>query len=350
MTNVHLDQKSWMQACLPVDLGLGSAVDLAPCSFLSASNACHTLSDLLSKLSKHTAIIPVGEQPASRCVYSPGSQRDRGLVGVPSKDILELESSMQHIISRVIHLLQHNYLLDSASQRDRTQILATLSKLSGAWLNCTPVTSLGTRLTNDQTRIAVAIRLGSTVCEPHICLRCNTEAPSDGSHGLHCRCSAGWQLRHAHLNGIMQHALATAHLSSVLEPPGLLCTDNKRPDGMTLVLWTAGSSLVWDVSMVNPLAPSYLEESCTANATTANMDIVRRGYKFVPLAFETLSQQSLSTVYFVRKLGAAIHASTGEERSTSSLALSIAIQQHNAACVVGSLPTNENNLYIVYIY
>ena len=139
-------------------------------------------------------------------------------------------------------------------------------------------------------------------------------------------------------------------LPSVLEPPGLLCTDNKRRDGMTLVLWTAGSSLVWDVSVVNPLAPSYLEESCTANATTANkaaelkctkyMDIVRRGYEFVPLAFETLGQPSLSTVYFVQKLGAAIRASTGEECSTSFLwqRLSIAIQQHNVTCVADPSP------------
>ena len=42
--------------------------------------------------------------------------------------------------------------------------------------------------------------------------------------------------------------------------------------------------------------------------------IVCRGYEFVPLAFETLAQPSSSTVYFVRKLGAAIRASTGEER------------------------------------
>ena len=99
VTNVHLGQKSWMQACLPVDLGglgLGSAVDLAPCSFLSASNACHTLSTDL--LSKHAVIIPAGEQPASACALQAANEiTDR--VGVPSKDILELESSTQCNIS-----------------------------------------------------------------------------------------------------------------------------------------------------------------------------------------------------------------------------------------------------------
>ena len=54
------------------------------------------------------------------------------------------------------------------------------------------------------------------MCEPHICSRCNTEPPSDGSHGLHCRHSAGRQSRHTHLNGIVQRTLATVHLPSVL--------------------------------------------------------------------------------------------------------------------------------------
>ena len=156
-------------------------------------------------------------------------------------------------------------------------------------------------------------------------------------------------------------ALCNAHLplhTSPLysSPPDLLRTDNKWPDGMTLVPWTAGSSLVWDVTVVDPLAPSYLEELCKASATTANKaaelkctkytDIVSRGYEFVPLAFETLGQPSSSTVNFVWKLGAAVRASTGEERSTSFLwqRLSIAIQQHNTASpasIAGSLPTNE---------
>jgi len=38
-----------------------------------------------------------------------------------------------------------------------------------------------------------------------------------------------------------------------------LCrSDGKRPDGLTLVPWQSGRSLVWDVTVVCPLADSYV--------------------------------------------------------------------------------------------
>ena len=33
------------------------------------------------------------------------------------------------------------------------------------------------------------------------------------------------------------------------DPAGLLCTDDKRPDGMTLIPWRAGKPVVWDVTL-----------------------------------------------------------------------------------------------------
>jgi len=38
-----------------------------------------------------------------------------------------------------------------------------------------------------------------------------------------------------------------------------LCrSDGKRPNGLTLVPWQSGISLVWDVTVVCPLADSYV--------------------------------------------------------------------------------------------
>jgi len=37
-------------------------------------------------------------------------------------------------------------------------------------------------------------------------------------------------------------------------PTGLLWTDGKRPDGVSLVPWQSGKSICWDVTVTCPLA------------------------------------------------------------------------------------------------
>jgi hypothetical protein len=45
-------------------------------------------------------------------------------------------------------------------------------------------------------------------------------------------------------------------VNSTLEPNELSRDDGKRPDGMNLVPWIKGQSLVWDVTVVDTLADS----------------------------------------------------------------------------------------------
>jgi hypothetical protein len=66
-------------------------------------------------------------------------------------------------------------------------------------------------------------------------------------------------------------------VNSTLEPNGLSRDDGKRPDGMTLVPWIKGQPLVWDVTVVDTLADSYVLKSsevsgsAAANANIANI-------------------------------------------------------------------------------
>ncbi|KAJ0169558.1 hypothetical protein K1T71_014743 [Dendrolimus kikuchii] len=62
--------------------------------------------------------------------------------------------------------------------------------------------------------------------------------------------SAGRIPRHAGLNDIIRRALVSADVPAVLEPNGLIRDDGKRPDGMTLIPWSLGRPLVWDVTLV----------------------------------------------------------------------------------------------------
>ena len=67
-------------------------------------------------------------------------------------------------------------------------------------------------------------------------------------------------------------ALAAAGFSNMLEPPGLSRQDGKRPDGLTCYPWSNGNSLIWDVTVVVIVAPSYINltsKKCGAAADKA---------------------------------------------------------------------------------
>ena len=72
----------------------------------------------------------------------------------------------------------------------------------------------------------------------------------DGWRGLSCLKSAGRFSRHSNLNALIKQSLSSAHIPSVLEPRHLYKTDQKRPDGFTLVPWAVGKQLLWDVTVV----------------------------------------------------------------------------------------------------
>ncbi|CAH2268951.1 jg6978 [Pararge aegeria aegeria] len=92
------------------------------------------------------------------------------------------------------------------------------------------------------------------------------------SAGLSCSRSAGRFSRHSTINDIIRRSLATAHVPAVLEPIGLARSDGKRPDGMTLIPWRLGRSLVWDATCVDTLAASHIQATSSmvgAAATSA---------------------------------------------------------------------------------
>jgi len=60
------------------------------------------------------------------------------------------------------------------------------------------------------------------------------------------------------LNDLIARSFASAEVSVTKEPPGLLRTDGKRPDGLTLVPWQSGKSMCRDVTVICPLVESYV--------------------------------------------------------------------------------------------
>ena len=138
-------------------------------------------------------------------------------------------------------LYTYESLLNSAPDASsRARLLSVACKESGAWLDAPPVTSLGLRMDNEVICIALGLRLGLPLCDPHPCTQHNQEVGRLGTHGLSCRFSKGRHSRHAAVNDIIKRSLASLKIPSHLEPSGLYRSDGKRPDGVTIVPWKRG--------------------------------------------------------------------------------------------------------------
>ena len=109
----------------------------------------------------------------------------------------------------------------------RARLTAVKAPHSGDWLNALPITSCGLRMEDDVIRVAVSLRLGASLCEPHQCT-CGNMVTTRDNHGLSCKRSSGRTLRHNYLNDLIYYTLLQAGLPSTKEPAGLLRTDGKR--------------------------------------------------------------------------------------------------------------------------
>ena len=55
--------------------------------------------------------------------------------------------------------------------------------MSGAWLIALPVLYLGLRMDDDTVCMAVGLRLGTPLCQPHICNHCGVAMDTLSTHG-----------------------------------------------------------------------------------------------------------------------------------------------------------------------
>ena len=89
-------------------------------------------------------------------------------------------------------------------------------------------------------------------------------------------------------------------------------TDGKRPGGLTLVPWQVGKNLVWNVTVIDAIANSYLTStSLIAGRAAAKLAASRKEekyvviastYIFVLLTFETLGPICSKALVFLKKL------------------------------------------------
>ena len=228
----------------------------------------------------------------------------------------------------------------------QARLLAVSAPHSGDWLHALPISSCGMRLDDEAVRVAVGLRLGVKLCEPHQC-PCGAIVEPEGTHGLSCRRSAGRITRHHALNDLVWRALGRANVPAVKEPAGLVRTDGKRPDGLTQIPWQAGKCMTWDVTVTDTLAESYLSITSSsaggaaegaANRKELKYESLASTHTFIPLAFETFGPLNSKGIDFFSQLGRRLTTNSGDTRETAFLfqRLSLTVQRFNAVCFNGS--------------
>ena len=239
--NVDLSDGGWQQASLPVrwgGLGVRSAVMLAPSAYLASAASTATLvQKLLPPFLHH---ITDRSTPNALAAW-------KSAVEPSTLPPVDVAATRQRSWDDPCCQRSSTLLLNSAvDDTDKARLRASLTATSGAWLQALPISSVGLRMDDDVIRVAVGLRLGSNLCEPHTCT-CGVPVDARGTHGLACKRSAGRHPRHGLLNDVVWRAMLRAQVPSCKEPAGLSRSDGKRPDGVSLIPWSRGRCVTWDV-------------------------------------------------------------------------------------------------------
>ena len=187
----------------------------------------------------------------------------------------------------------------------------------------------------------------ATTATTHVCI-CGQNVDKLGHHGLSCKKSRGRFARHCSLNDAIQRALRSVQVRPVLEPVGLDRGDGKRPDGMTIFPWKYGKALVWDVTVVDTLAQSYVAATSQLSGAAADAAEARKSGKYEsleqqfivqPIGFENMGSWGAGARAFLTDVGSRVKQATGNPRAMEFLRqrVSIEIQRGNAASVMGTV-------------
>jgi len=103
---------------------------------------------------------------------------------------------------------------------------------------------------------------------PHKC-HCGALVDAQGLHGFVCKKVPGRPARHNALNDLVSRAMVSAGIPCTKEPRGLSRSDGKRPDGLSLVPWEAGKPLTSDMTVICPLADSYVAIAAREDGSAA---------------------------------------------------------------------------------
>ena len=175
---LSLPVPAWPQASLPVKnggLGIRSAAQLAPSAFLASLLAPPPwLPRLSPDTCKSSHLLP-GRWHLSAGHKDTTALHTRLSISPPERMGCPKGSGFQALLE------------NAPDARSCAHLLVASRKESGAWLNALTVSSLGLRMDDKTTRVAVGLRLGTPLCHLHECSNCRTMVDNLANHGFSCR-------------------------------------------------------------------------------------------------------------------------------------------------------------------
>ena len=127
-------------------------------------------------------------------------------------------------------------------------------------------------------------------------------------------------------------------------------SDGKRPDGATLVLWSRGKPLAWDVTVPDTYAASHIQATAIFAVAAVEKASDNKMYYdlatthiFMPIAVETSGAWCSQSAQFVEDLRRRITAVTNEHLETTYLyqRLSVSLQRGNAVAFNNTFPETK---------
>ena len=122
---------------------------------------------------------------------------------------------------------------------------------------------------------------------------------------------------------------------------------------MTLIPWSRGKCLTWDVTVPDTYAASHISRTSSTPGAAADKaaELKRNKYQsllqthlFVPVAIETSGVLNHEALEFLQELGRRIEEQTGDSKETTYLfqRVYVAIQRGNAISFAGTFkPATE---------
>ena len=183
ITNVSLTKNKWPQVTLPVSLGglgIRQAQDLALPAFLSSAFASNTQSKTI--LPGHIISTDYDELELGKSELLKRTER-----GTKTPILTSNQSAWDTRASKIKLL---DLLNTTQTKEEQARLLTVSSEHASDLLNAIPIPSLGLKLSNIQVKIARALRLGSNMCHPHICV-CGNDVSQLETHSLDCKKAQG---------------------------------------------------------------------------------------------------------------------------------------------------------------
>ena len=286
--NAPLDDEAWSQGSLPVSwsgVGIRKATEVSVPAFLaSAFGAEAGMKNLLP-----SAIFEQIYEEATEAELSWRTELNNNDLQPQNKTVQACWDAP------LIESRFKTLLINKDTPVEKARLLALASHQASTWLTAIPISSLGLKLDNNTLRVAICLRLGTKICEPHTCI-CGQLVDPLGRHGLSCRLACGTHSRHKRVNDILRRSIASSGTPAMVEPRGLM-DDDKRPDGLTLYPWSGGKSVCWDFTCRDSLCQSHVSGTSkeAGNAAKQAESLKLRHYEeltqnftVIPVATETM--------------------------------------------------------------